>query len=371
VKVIVLGNTARHLLTFRGPMLAAIAAAGHQVTAVGPVEDDEVRAELGRLGVGYDVLPFERTGLHPAREAALVAALVGYLRRHRPDVFFGYTIKPVTYGGIAARLAGVPHRYALVSGLGYAFIAQERLAHRALGVVVRRLYRLGLAGCDAVFFQNPDDLADFERLRLLPARARRVVVNGSGVDLDQYRATPLPAGPPVVLFTGRLLRDKGVFELVDAARLLKARRPDLRVQLLGGIDHNPTSVTQADLDAWDREGVVEYLGETKDVRPYLAAASVLVLPSYREGTPRSVLEAMAMGRPVVVTDVPGCREAVRDGDNGFLVPAFDPAALAAAIERLVADPEQLRQMGARARQSVEARYDARDVSAAMLRAMNL
>jgi glycosyltransferase involved in cell wall biosynthesis len=371
LKIVVLGNTARHLLTFRGPMLAAMAAAGHDVTAIGPVEDDEVRRELGARGVAYETLAFERTRMNPLAEGQTIIALVRRLRQHRPDVFFGYTIKPVIYGGVAARLAGVPHRYALLSGLGYAFLGQERLGRRVFGQLVGQMYRVGLAGCDAVFFQNPDDMRDFERLGLLPDRARRVLVNGSGVDLDEFRAAPLPDGPPVILFAGRLLRDKGIFELVAAARLVKQRRPDVRFHLLGFLDHNPASATQAELDGWSREGIVEYLGETNDVRPYLAKATALVLPSYREGTPRSVLEAMAVGRPVVVTDVPGCRETVVDGDNGYLVAVKDPAALAAAILRLLADPARLRQMAARSRAIAEAKYDARKVSAAMLRAMNL
>jgi glycosyltransferase involved in cell wall biosynthesis len=370
-KFVMLGNTARHLLTFRGPLLASIAAAGHDVVAIGPVEDDAVRDALAARGVRYEVLPFSRTGLNPAAEARFVAELVARLRRHRPDVFFGYTVKCVIYGGLAARLAGVPHNYSMVSGVGYTFLGQERLGRRALSTLIRQLYRVGLAGCDGVFFHNPDDLAEFARLGLLPRRARGIVVNGSGVDLDEFPAAPLPAGPPIILFTGRLLRDKGIFELVDAARIVKARRPDVRFQLLGFLDPNPASATPADIEAWTREGVVEYLGETSDVRPYLAASTAVILPSYREGTPRSILEALATGRPAIVTDVPGCRETVVDGDNGYLVPPYDAPALADAVDRLLADRARLDRMAARARAIAENKYDARKVSAAMRAAMNL
>jgi glycosyltransferase involved in cell wall biosynthesis len=371
MKVVLLGNTARHLLTFRGPLLFAMAAAGHDVVAIGPEEDDEVRTALAAGGVGFETLPLARIGLNPASEAKTVATLVRRLRRHRPDVFFGYTIKPVIYGCLAAQLAGVPNRFGMVSGLGYAFLGQESVRRRALSRLVSALYRVGLHGSRAVFFQNPDDLADFERLRLIPAGTRRIIVNGSGVDLDAFPMRPMPDGPPIVLYAGRLLRDKGIYELIDAARLLKARRPDVRVQVLGYYDSNPACVTPAQMDAWSREGVIEFLGETRDVRPYLAAATAIVLPSYREGTPRSVLEALATGRPVVVTDVPGCRETVIDGENGFLVPPFDPVGLADGIERLLSDPDRLQRMAVRARRLAEEKYDARVVSAGMLAAMDL
>jgi glycosyltransferase involved in cell wall biosynthesis len=370
-KFVMLGNTAHHLLSFRGPLLAAVAAEGHEVIAIGPVADDRVERGLARLGVTYETLAFDRVGGNPLREARVLAALVARLRHHQPDVFFSYSVKPIVYGGLAARLAGVPHIYAMVAGLGYPFLGQQALRRRALNRVIRRLYRLGLASCEAVFFQNRDDLGDFERLGILSRRARRVLVNGSGVDLEVFRPGPLPDGPPHILFAGRLLRDKGVFEFVEAARLVKARRPEVRFQLLGFLDPNPASATAADLADWSREGVVEYLGETHDVRPALAAASALVLPSYREGTPRSVLEAMAMGRPVIVTDVPGCRETVFDGDNGFLVPPYDASALAAAIERLLADPDGMRRMGRRARMLAEERFDSRKVCAEMIAAMSL
>jgi glycosyltransferase involved in cell wall biosynthesis len=260
----------------------------------------------------------------------------------------------------------------MVSGLGYAFLGQESARRRALSKVVTGLYRVGLRGSRAVFFQNPDDLADFERLRLIPRGTRRVIVNGSGVDVDAFPMRPMPDDErPIVLYAGRLLRDKGIYELIDAARLLRTRRPDVRVQVLGYYDSNPACVTPAQMQAWSDEGVIEFLGETRDVRPYLEAATALVLPSYREGTPRSVLEALATGRPVVVTDVPGCRETVIDGENGYLVPPFDPEGLADGIERLLADPDRLRRMAVRARQIAEEKYDARKVSAGMLAEMGL
>jgi len=370
-KVVVLGNTAKHLLTFRGPFLFALADAGHEVIAIAPAEDAAVRAAFERGNVRFETLALDRTSMNPVRDVLTIARLAARLRRHRADVYFGYTIKPVLYGPIAAALAGVPQRCVMVSGLGYAFLGQDRFARRILAQFVEGLYRVALARCDLVFFQNPNDLDEFRERGLLPVHARTVVVNGSGVDLDEFSEQPMPGGPPIVLYTGRLLRDKGIYELVDAARIVRARQPQVRVQLLGYLDNNPASIDCAQIERWTREGIIEYLGEAADVRPYLARATVFVCPSHREGTPRSVLEALAVGRPVVVTDVPGCRETVIDGDNGVLVPAHDPAGLARGILRVLADPEALTRMAVRSRALAESKYDARLVSRSMVEAMGL
>jgi len=369
--VVVLGGWAPSLILFRGPLLQAMAARGHRVTAMAADGDDRVRGELAALGVGYEELPLERAGTDPRRDTRTLATLTHRLRALRPDVVFGYTIKPVIYGGIAARLARVPRRFAMVTGLGYTFQGQESLGRRALLGLVERLYRAGLGGCDAIFFQNPDDHDEFARRRLLPARAHVELVRGSGVDLEHYGVAPLPDGPPTFLYIGRLLREKGILDYVEMARRVRARRPDARFRVVGWVDPNPASVSRADVDRWVDDGLIEYLGELRDVRPVLAASHVLVLPSYREGTPRSVLEAMSMSRPVITTDVPGCRETVVDGDGGFLVPARDPDALAAAAERLLADPALAVEMGRRGRARAEALYDARKVAAQMLGVMGL
>jgi glycosyltransferase involved in cell wall biosynthesis len=199
-----------------------------------------------------------------------------------------------------------------------------------------------------------------------------VQVGGSGVDLARFASAPLPPGPPTFLLIARLLRDKGVVEYVEAARRVRKRRPDARFQLLGPLDPNPAAISRAELEAWVAEGAIEYLGETRDVRPYLAKATVYVLPSYyREGLPRSIVEAMAMGRPIITTDAPGCRETTVDGQNGYLVPSRDSAALAAAAMRFADDPALAHAMGRRSRQIAEARFDVNRINAALLAAMRL
>jgi glycosyltransferase involved in cell wall biosynthesis len=371
VRVVVAGAYARSLVMFRGPLLAALVARGHDVIAIAPDGDETTRATLAAMGVDLVRVPMQRAGLDPRADVRTVAALVRCFRDLRPDAVLAYTIKPVVWGGIAARIARVPRRFAMITGFGYAFQGQDRLRRRALAAAVRGLYRAGLAGCDAVFFQNPDDRRDFADMRLLPATARVEVVRGSGVDVDHYAVAPRPAGPPSFLYVGRLVTEKGLLDYVEAARRVRARHPAARFRVVGGVDSNPSSVKPAEIEAWVREGVIEWAGELADVRPEIARASVLVLPSYREGTPRSVLEAMSMGRAVITTDVPGCRETIVDGVEGRLVPPRDPAALAAACRAMFTDTEATERMGAAGRRRVEALYDARVVAARMVDVMGL
>ncbi len=390
-RVVVIGGYARSLVLFRGPLLAAMVERGHLVTAMAADADPDTTRQLAAMGVAFEEIPLARTSLDPRRDAATLLHLRRRLAALAPEVVFSYTIKPIIYGGLAARTLGLlgraaPRRYAMITGLGYAFMGQDRLRRRALATLVARLYRLGLDGAEALFFQNPDDQRDVEQLGITRGVRRLQLVRGSGVDVDAYPPTPLPAGPTRFLFAGRLLREKGFLDYVEMARLVRRRHPEVRFDVLGRLDPNPTSFTAADLEAWKREGILEHHGEVADIRPYLAQSHVIVLPSYREGTPRAVLEAMSMGRAAIVSDVPGCREVVEPGGDsgpgapsgapaaeptGFLVPPRDPAALAAAALQLIADPARLAAMGAAGRRRVLALYDARQVAAAMLATMQL
>jgi glycosyltransferase involved in cell wall biosynthesis len=368
--IVVLGGYADSLLNFRGSLLRELVGRGHTVVACAPSASPQVVQALAAMGVSYRDVPFRRAGLRPDQDTRAFRVLVALLREIRPDVILSYTIKPVIYGLLAARLAGVPGRFAMITGLGYAFVGRSARA-RLVGAVVRRLYRLSLRGADRVFFQNPDDRALFEEFGLLREADQAVIINGSGVELDAFRPAPLPPGPPSFLLIGRLLRDKGVGEYVEAARLLLARYPDVVFRLAGWVDENPSSISERELGEWRAEGVVEFLGRLDDVRPAIAASCAYVLPSYREGTPRTVLEAMAMGRPVVTTDAPGCRETVQDGVNGFLVPVRDAKALAAAMERLIVEPGLMEAMGRESRRIAEERYDVHKVNGVILGTMGL
>uniref|UniRef100_UPI0025E396F7 sugar transferase n=1 Tax=Deinococcus sp. TaxID=47478 RepID=UPI0025E396F7 len=313
-------------------------------------------------------ISLERTGLSLRRDGRDLLALRTRLHALQPDLVLAYTIKPVVYGLIAARAAGVKRRYALVTGLGYSFQGAG-MRRRLLSALTAGLYRTALHGARRVIFQNPDDWALFVERKLVTV-AQTALVNGSGVDLNQFAPVPLPEAP-VFLLIARLLRDKGISEYVEAARQVRARHPQARFQLVGPLDPSPDSYTQADLDAWQAEGVIEYLGELRDVRPALAECRIYVLPSYREGTPRTVLEAMALGRPVITTDAPGCRETVTEGVNGFLVPVGDAGALADRMDALIGDPALAARMGAAGLALARQKYDVELVNRSMLVALEL
>jgi glycosyltransferase involved in cell wall biosynthesis len=371
MRVVVIGAWAPSLLNFRKPLLAAMVARGHEVIGMGAQGTDKIRDELAGMGVRFEELVLERAGIDPLADLRTIATLVRQLRALEPDLVFAYTIKPVIYGSIAARLAGVRHRAVMITGLGYALTRARSAKQRIVSTVARSLYRLALAQCEVILFQNADDRGDLEKLGLVPREAKVAIVRGSGVDLEHYEVSPLPEGPPVFLFLGRLLRDKGIGELVEAAAAVRARHPQARFQVVGWFDPNPESASRADVDQWVASGAIEYLGETEDVRPYLRAAHALILPSYREGTPRSVLEAMSMGRAVITTDAPGCRDTIIDGESGLVVPVGDAKALTAAALRLVEDRALLARLAAAGRRRVEDLYDARKVAAQMLETMRL
>jgi glycosyltransferase involved in cell wall biosynthesis len=258
----------------------------------------------------------------------------------------------------------VPRFVALVTGLGYAF-TEGRQPRRLLSrLIAKTLYRRAFARASVAIFQNPDDREEFRRLGLLPAELPTFLVAGSGVDLNLFRPAPLPH-QPAFLMIGRLLGDKGVREYADAAARLKRAYPGVRLMLAGWLDESPDSISQSELDDVIARGV-EYLGRLDDVRPAIAAASIYVLPSYREGTPRSVLEAMAMGRAIITSDAPGCRQTVEEGVNGLLVPPRDADSLYRAMERLVLRPELIAPMGAQSRRMAVERFDARHVAEELL-----
>ena len=374
MRVVVIGGWAPSLIKFRGPLLAAMVARGHEVIAMAPDDpagNAAVAPGLAALGVRFEPIELERTGIDPIADARALVVLARRLRALGPDLVLGYTIKPVIYGSLAARLAGVPRRAAMITGMGSALSSVRTGKQRLVAAIARGLYRAGLRQCQVVICQNTDDRDELARFGALPRHARVAIVRGSGVDLAHYAASPLPPGPPVFVFLGRLLRDKGIAEYVEAARAVRERHPDVRFRIAGWLDPNPESLTQRELDALVADGTIEYLGATDDVRPHLADAHVLVLPSYREGTPRSVLEAMSMNRAVITTDAPGCRETVIDGESGLLVPVGDPRRLAAAMLQLVASPALVERIAAAGHARATQLYDARAVAASVLTALDL
>lgn len=364
---------AESLINFRGTLIGALQSRGLSVNVASPdlLVSETAKDKLVAMGVQLHYIPLQRTATNPLADVRCFLALLRLMWRVRPNYVLCYTIKPVIYGTFAAWLAVVPHRYALITGLGYSFTGHPYGLRRIVKGLAQIMYRVALSRAHKVFFQNPDDEALFCELGILLAGTPSVVVNGSGVDVLGFSLTPLPSGPPRFLLIARLLGDKGIREFGQAAQRIKALHPQARFSLVGWIDENPDAIKQAELDAWVKQGSLDYLGRMEDVRPAIAACSVYVLPSYREGTPRTVLEAMAMGRPIITTDAPGCRETVIDGENGFLVPVKSVDALVAAMERFIEEPDLVVRMGKRSREIAEEKYDVHKVNDVMIREMGL
>lgn len=372
MKILILSSLSWSLVNFRGALIARMAAEGHEVVACAPDAEPEVVETLAHAGVRFRLTPMARAGTNPLRDLATLAGYARLMRAERPDVVVAYTQKPIIYGGIAARLFGRSRFYAIMSGLGYVF-SDEAAARPGLRRLVSMLYRAGVRSARCTFVFNGDDRRTMLANHIVDERQRVVQVPGSGVDVGHFASRPMPAGATTFLMMGRLMRDKGVGEYVAAARRVRARWPGARFLLLGRPEtENPTGYTAEEMQAWQDEGLVELLAETRDVRPCLASAHVFVLPSYyREGLPRTILEALATGRPVITTDMPGCREPIEEGRNGFLVPPRDADALADAMERFLDRPALLRPMGEAARQVAVEIYDVERVNRQLLEEMGI
>ena len=357
--IILCCNTTFGVANFRAGAIRALVAQGHRVIVVAP-RDGYVDA-IEALGARFEHWQLSGRSTNVLGELTSLVHLIRLYRRHRADIAFHFTIKAVLYGAIAGKLAGTPF-VSVVTGLGYVFMNETPLSALAMG-----MYRMTLRWSKRLWLLNADDHAALLRRRLISPGLQVEILPGEGIDLTYFVLSPLPSrsnpGETILLMIARLLADKGVFELVEAARQVRARRPDVRVQILGAIDSdNPTAIPQSQIDAWCAEGVIEHLGTCRDVRPFIANADAVVLPSYREGLPRALLEACAMGRPVIATNVPGCREVVAHGDSGYLCRVRDANDLAARIDDFLAlGPSQREAMGREGRRLVEERYDERYV----------
>lgn len=369
---LLIGSFPESLVRFRGDLLRDLLARGLRVHVAAPdlSASSAVASYLASMGVVVHHISLGRTGTSPLMDLKTLLSLYRLMRAVKPDYCLAYTVKPVVYGSIAARWAKVPRRFALVTGLGYAFAEGGSRRSQSIGKLVQKLYRVSLSQTHKVFFQNPDDARLFRALGLVPSHASLRVVNGSGVNLHEYAPSPLPDRVTFILIA-RLLGAKGVREYAEAARIVKSRYPEVRFRLAGWIDDNPDSICQSELDGWINNGTLEFLGRLQDVRQALADSTVFVLPSYREGIPRSVLEAMAMGRAVITTDAPGCRETVSSNENGFVVPVGEVSDMAALMARFAEDPELAVRMGAASRRIAEERYDVRKVNEIMLSEMGI
>lgn len=348
------GNNAWGMWNFRGHVLAHFAARGVRVSVLAPY-DATWFPKLQELGCEVHHISINAKGTNPIKDMGLYLQYRRMFKKLRPDASITYTIKPNIYGSLAAQSLKIPY-LPITTGLGYVFLKRGLVS-----AVAKGLYRLAFRRARRVWFLNSDDVSTFRRSGLVAAD-RVEQLPGEGVDLAHFALTDVPEGPGVTfLLVGRMLKDKGVREFVEAAGYVRQHHPEARFQLLGAVwRDNPAAISAEQLEAWQRTGAVEYLGATSDVRPYVAAADCVVLPSYREGVPCTLMEAAAMGRPLVATDVPGCREVVRDGVNGYLCRAKDARSLASAMTRMLELPAgERRAMGLRGRRLMEERFDVR------------
>lgn len=372
-KVLILAGYAPSLTNFRGKLIEEMLARHCEVHAAAPSlnGDSNTLTWLHDRGVICHDLALNRVGISIFGECRTLCEITTLMKVVKPDIFLGYTAKPVIWGLLAAKFSGVRNRIALITGLGYSFSEKANMRGKLIGQLVQLLYWWALRQATLVFFQNPDDHKDFQGFRLIPPNTPVKLVNGSGVDLRTFEARPPPQGPIRFLLIARLLSDKGIREYVQAAKILKLSWPEIECHLVGGIDSNPNAINKQEVQSWHNADFIIWHGELGDVREIIAQSHVYVLPSYREGTPRTVLEAMAIGRAVVTTDVPGCRETVKDGKNGFLVPVRDAPALANAMQRFIISPELIIQMGTASRKIAEERFDVDNINKVMLTAMDI
>lgn len=369
-KFLLIASYPGSILNFRAQLIQSLLDSDFEVHVASPdmFQDENLRSTLNLLGVHCHEIFLKRNGMNPIYDLQTIFQIWFLMFRIKPDFFLGYTIKPVIYGSIAAWLARVPSRNALITGLGYFFIdisSQRPFLFR----FVCGLYHVALLCTGKVFFQNPDDEALFRSLKIIDRSASKTcVLNGSGIDTERFAQAEFPQHIKFLMIA-RLLRSKGVMEYASAAKSLGISHPEIKFGLVGWIDDNPDSITLAELREIQKLSNFEFYGRLDDVRQAIAGSSVYVLPSYREGTPRTVLEAMAMGRPVITTDVPGCRETVIEGKNGFLVKVKSVDELAAAMIQFIESPHLISRMGRQSRQIAMDKYDVHKVNSVMLKEM--
>ncbi|WP_436040584.1 glycosyltransferase family 4 protein [Rhizobium sp. LjRoot98] len=374
-RIVVLSSYSQSLTNFRLELLKRMVDAGHIVTAVGPEDDARTRSALSRIGVDFAQIPMARVGLNPVADLATIWSLWRLLRKLKPNLVVPYTMKPIIYGGIAARFAGVRSRCFLVTGLGHVFSQNGSATFK--GRVVKQisvwLYRRAFAGANVVFAYNEADAADIREHRMVRDESLIRIVPGSGVDLDHYAFAPPPSDRPVFLLIARLLKDKGILEYIEAARRVRHLYPNAEFQILGHFDPNPvTGVSRDDIQKWVDEGLLNFLGDTLDVRPYLAGCNVFVLPSYyREGIPRSILEAMSVGRAIITTSLAGCSDTVQPGINGYLVEPRNVDDLARAMVTLAGNLPLAADMGMKSRELAQAKFDVHVVNDILIERMAL
>lgn len=357
MKFILVSPKNRTAYNFRGDLVKKIIASGYEVVITGPNRDNIDKVE--ELGARFVEIPMNKNGVNPLKDFAYMNALRKLFKAEKPDVILGYTSKPVIYGSMAGKLSGVPHKVAMVTGAGYAFTAKTKKA-KIIKLIMSILYKIGFMCADTVIFQNTDDKEQFINEHLVK-KSKCEIVNGSGVNMEKFSVAPYPDRTTFFMLS-RVMYSKGIREYLEACEIVKEKYPDVRCMLLGACEGIQDSLSQEELNTYIDKGIIEHFGETDTVADYYKQCSVYVLPSYREGTPRTVLEAMAMGRAIITTEAPGCRETVIDGETGYLVPTHNGQAVAEKMLKFIEHPELIEAMGKKSLEYCKSKFDVNKVN---------
>ena len=371
--VLIIASYGPSLINFRLALIKKLISRGYKVSVASPRDkfSNNLQKKLKDLGVDIYIFKLSRIGLNIFKDFISLLEIYRILVNLKPNVVISYTAKPVIYSGLILKFFKKISYYPLITGLGYAFSEGNTIKQKILKFVMIKLYTQGLKSSDKIIFQNKDDQALFLKLKIFKKKNLSYIVNGSGVDLSFYPLTSLPS-KPIFLMIARLLVEKGVREFVEAAKIVRLRFPNAKFKLVGGLDQNPSSISSKELHLWINQGNIEYLGELKSVHSILQSSKFFVLPSYREGLPRSILEALSTGRPIITTDTPGCRETVIHQKNGLLVPVRDVTALAKAMIKLLnGKDEAIKKMAKESYLIAKNKFEIDKVNKNMLKIMNL
>lgn len=368
MKIAVLSSHTPSLFWFRMDMMKEFIENGHIVIALGADPESDWKYRFNEYNIDYRQLNVSRNGINPFNDLKTLIELYGFMKKEKPDKIFSYQAKTVVYGSIAAKLTGITEVYSLVAGLG-SVLRGIGFKNSILRIIMKTEYKAACKCNKKVFFQNNDDINEFIHNGLLK-REKCVIINGSGVNLEKFQPTPFPEDPGF-LFIGRLIKDKGVLEYLESCKAVKSKHSNIRCLLVGPYDSNPSALKPEELQPYVDEGIIEYFGEQQDVQQFISQCSTFVLPSYYEGTPKTILEAMAMGRSIITSNAPGCRETVKNGVNGYLVEVKDVNGIVEKMEMLIANPDVNLKMGAQSLQIAREKYDVKIVNQSIMKTMQL
>ena len=368
MRIAVLSSHTPSLFWFRIDMMQSFIDRGHEVFALGNEAEDDWKERFADKGIIYRQINVQRNGTNPLKDLKSVGSIKGVLAQIMPDKIFTYQAKTIIYGTIAANKLGITEVYPLIAGMGSLFL-NDNLKTKVIRKILMTEYRYSMRNCRTVFFQNTDDDMVFRKAKAIN-KQETVLLKGSGVNLEWFTVQPMPE-KFAFLCISRLIRDKGVYEYLEACEIIKKNNPEIRCLLVGPFDSNPTSLKPEELQRFIDKGVIEYFGEQTDVVPYFAQCSVFVLPSYREGTPKTVLEAMSCGRATITTDAPGCRETVDHNVNGVLVPVKSVEKLAEAMQFMIDNPNRVAEMAAEGRKKAVELFDVNKVNEKICQTMGI